>query len=334
MTRARRNPLSTKNFALDLVDTIIVGGGPAGSSAARELIRAGRDCLVLDRKAMPRLKLCAGWITQKVIDDLEIDESEYPHGLIRLAQITFFVGRRHAYGRSVPSTQFSIRRIEFDAWLLQRSGAPFAEHTVRKIERRNGEFLIDDRFRCRHLIGAGGTNCPVKQAFFPPDRGQLIVAQEVEYDVTPLGQPCTLWFPYAGKFGYGWYVPKANGINIGFGGFRSQNLSWDKESLWNHFVGLLKQNKCIADDPPPPKGYSYYIGSRQKDVHQERAYIVGDAAGLATLDLAEGIGPAVESGQLAARDILGSAKYSIGAITRFSLPWIYRLVRRSVGWIP
>jgi flavin-dependent dehydrogenase len=319
---------------LNFVDTIIVGGGPAGSSAARELVRAGRDCLVLDRKSMPRLKLCAGWITQKVIDDLEIDPSAYPHGIVRLDSIYFFVGRRHAYGRSVPSQQYSIRRIEFDAWLLQRSGAPFTEHTVRKIERHNGEFVIDDRFRCRHLIGAGGTNCPVKQAFFPPDRGQLIVAQEVEYDGAPRDTPCTLWFPYAGAFGYAWYVPKANGVNIGFGGFRSQNLSWDKDSLWNRFVSLLKQNGCIAHDPPAPKGYSYYTGSRQKEVHNDRAYIVGDAAGLATVDLAEGIGPAVESGQLAARDILGSAKYSVRTITQYSLPWAYRLFRKAVAWIP
>ena len=54
------------------VETIIVGGGPAGSSCAWRLHRAGRECLVLDRKAMPRLKLCAGWITPKVLSDLEL----------------------------------------------------------------------------------------------------------------------------------------------------------------------------------------------------------------------------------------------------------------------
>ena len=39
------------------VETIIVGGGPGGSECAGELRRLGRDCLVLDRKEMPRLKL-------------------------------------------------------------------------------------------------------------------------------------------------------------------------------------------------------------------------------------------------------------------------------------
>lgn len=316
------------------VDTIIVGGGPAGSSAARELMRSGHSCLVLDRKPMPRLKLCAGWITQKVLADLEIDPAQYPHGIVRLDRIRFFFGRRHKYSKRVPSEQYSIRRIEFDAWLLRRSGVEVAEHTVRKLERDNGHFVIDEQFRCRNLIGAGGTNCAVKKTFFQPDAGDLVVAQEIEYETEPRSSECVLWFPFAGSFGYAWYVPKANAVNVGFGGLRSENEHWNKEALWDEFLGLLKSENCIADDPPPPKGYSYYLGSRSKQVHNDRAYIVGDAAGLATVDLAEGIGPAVESGQLAARQILGTDSYSTEAITKFSLPFAYRLFRNAAAWIP
>lgn len=283
---------------------------------------------------MPRLKLCAGWITPKVLADLDIDLASYPHGIVKLDRIKVFFGRRHQWSKTLPSQQFSIRRIEFDAWLLARSGVPVEEHTVRAIERDNGHFVIDGKYRCRFLIGAAGTNCAVKKAFFVPDQGQLIVAQEIEYETTPRSPVCTLWFPFAGNFGYGWYVPKADAVNIGFGGLRSQNEDWDKEALWKMFIELLQSEGCIDGDPPPPKGYSYYIGSRQKTVCDQRAYIVGDAAGLATVDLAEGIGPAVESGQLAARDILQSATYSSRAITRFSLPWSARLFRRFAPLIP
>jgi len=54
-------------------DVLIVGGGPAGSSAAWKLTRGGADVLVLDRERFPRLKLCAGWITPEVVRDLQID---------------------------------------------------------------------------------------------------------------------------------------------------------------------------------------------------------------------------------------------------------------------
>jgi flavin-dependent dehydrogenase len=316
------------------VETIIVGGGPAGSSAARELLRAGRECLVLDRKAMPRLKLCAGWITPKVVADLEIDPAEYPRGIVKLDRMKFFFGRRLRRSQCAVTEQYSIRRVEFDAWLLRRSGAATAEHTVRHIERQNGHFVIDNQYRCRHLVGAGGTNCPVKKALFGPDPGKLIVTQEVEFETTPLCDTCTLWFPYAGKFGYAWYVPKAGAVNVGFGGLRSENEHWDKAGLWRQFVALLRREGCLDADPPEPKGYSYYVGSRRKLVKNNGAYIVGDAAGLATVDLAEGIGPAVESGQLAAQEILGCDAYHTSRITKYSLPWSYRLFRYAAAWLP
>jgi flavin-dependent dehydrogenase len=174
----------------------------------------------------------------------------------------------------------------------------------------------------------------VKKAFFGSDGGELIVTQEVEYE-TPVRHPvCTLWFPYAGSFGYAWYVPKADAVNVGFGGLRAQLEDWDRQRLWHEFVALLKKEGCIAGDPPEPKGYSYYLGRRRKKVKEGSAYLVGDAAGLATLDLAEGIGPAVESGILAARDILGRAEYSTRPITRHSLPLAARLLRRLVSWMP
>jgi len=323
------------------VDTIIVGGGPAGSSAARELLRAGRECLVLDRKPMPRLKLCAGWVTPKVLDDLEIEPATYPHGMLKLDRMRIYFGQSQRFGSTKPcrrvfatGDQYSIRRIEFDHWLLQRSSVEVLPHTVRKIERDNGHFLVDGQFRCRHLIGAGGTNCPVKKSLFQPHPGSLVVTQEVEYATTPGSDVCTLWFPYAGSLGYAWYVPKVDAVNIGFGGLRSQNVHWQKAAMWRSFVELLQREGCIDDEPPTPKGYSYYLGSRTKHVARDGAYITGDAAGLATIDLAEGIGPAVESGILAARDILGEDRYAISRISKYSLPWTFRLMRYAGGFLP
>jgi flavin-dependent dehydrogenase len=316
------------------VETIVVGGGPAGSGCARELVRQGRECLVLERKAMPRVKLCAGWVTPKVLKDLEIQPHDYPHGLVQLGAIKAFFGRRHGHCRTARCEQYSIRRVEFDAWLLSRSGAEVAQHTVRQVVAQPGGYVLDGEFRCRHLVGAGGTNCPVKKALFGDGGGRLVLAQEVEYE-TAVGNPlCTLWFPYAGSWGYGWYVPKAGAVNIGFGGLRSQLRDWDRKQLWRDFVALLRKEGCIEGPPPEPTGYSYFVGRRRQRVKAGTAYVVGDAAGLATADLAEGIGPAVESGILAARDILGQATYSTRAVTRYSLPLVPRLLRHAAAFVP
>ena len=58
-------------------DALIVGGGPAGSSCAWALRRAGLAVWVLDKSKFPRDKVCAGWITPPVIETLEIDRADY-----------------------------------------------------------------------------------------------------------------------------------------------------------------------------------------------------------------------------------------------------------------
>lgn len=316
------------------IDTIIVGGGPAGSSCARELIQNGRECVILDRKTFPRLKLCGGWVTPKVFADLQCRVEDYPHGIVALNTIKAYLGRARRFSVTLHSDQYSIRRVEFDDWLITRSGAEVIQHAVQRIERSDESYILDNLYRCRNLVGAGGTNCPVKKSFFDAEHGRRVIAQEVEYETSPQTPTCTLWFPYAGTFGYAWYVPKANAINIGYGGLKSQLKNQDRRQLWQVFVELLKSSGCIHETPPEPKGYSYFLGDRRKQVRKENAYLVGDAAGLATLDLAEGIGPAVESGLFAARTILGHFQYSAKSITKYSLPCFTRLLRKCATRIP
>ena len=312
------------------VETIIVGGGPAGSSCARELLKAGRDCLVLERKSMPRVKLCAGWITPKVLSDLEFDVDDYPHGILELNEIKVFVGKSRRHTKVLPTRQYSIRRVQFDAWLLDRSGVEVAQHTVRRIHCEHGRFVIDNEFRSQHIVGAGGTNCPVKKHFFPAPRGKLIIAREIEFEIPPPNPTCTLWFPFAGSFGYAWYVPKADAVNIGFGGLKSQFTDRKPQSLWEEFMDLLQAEVALPGPPPPPKGYSYFIGAKPRSDAGNGAYLAGDSEGRATADLAEGIGPAVESGISAARRIMGLPAAELPSATRFSLNWPSRMARRML----
>src|SRR3989304_302592 len=54
-------------------DVLIVGGGPAGSTCAWQLVRAGLDVLVMDKQVFPRDKVCAGWVTPPVGKSLQLD---------------------------------------------------------------------------------------------------------------------------------------------------------------------------------------------------------------------------------------------------------------------
>src|SRR3989442_7761579 len=65
---------------MDTCDVLIVGGGPAGSACAWKLRQAGLDVVVMDAAVFPRDKVCAGWITARVLEALGIYAAEYPAG--------------------------------------------------------------------------------------------------------------------------------------------------------------------------------------------------------------------------------------------------------------
>ncbi|NOY21933.1 MAG: NAD(P)/FAD-dependent oxidoreductase [Acidobacteria bacterium] len=310
-------------------DVVIVGGGPAGSTAAWKLKEAGRDVLILDKADFPRLKLCAGWITLRTLKRLEISETAYPHGIVKFRTLYFHI---HGLPFPVPTRQFSIRRTEFDHWLLNRAEVPVQQHVAQRIERQGEGFVIDGKFRCNWLVGAGGTGCPVYRTFFreicPREGEKQIVSMELEFQVAMSTTHCHLWFFQHGLPGYAWYVPKKGGwLNIGIGGKQTSMVKKgaDIREHWRRFVGFLLKKKLLASPPPTPGACSYYL--RQNGPVQDGcAIIVGDAAGLATLDMGEGIGPAIESGLLAADAILHNTTASFDSIPHYSLsgilfPW-------------
>lgn len=303
-------------------DVIIIGGGPAGSSAAARLKQAGTDVLVLDKEAFPRLKLCAGWITPEVLRDLGMDAKSYPHRFLTFDKLHVHIKGLHL---KVPCVQHSIRRFEFDAWLLERSGSAVEQHTVRNIRRDDDGYVIDEKYRCRYLIGAGGTRCPVYRAFFREanPRAERLQTATLEHEIEYEWQDgdCHLWFFENGLPGYAWYVPKQDGwLNVGLGGMaaRFKHGGKDLKRHWAQFTGRLGHTLAPGAQYHP-EGYSYYVRGRVKVVRIGNALITGDAAGLATRDMCEGIGPAIRSGQRAAASILDGTAYCLDDVTGASL---------------
>ena len=316
-------------------DAVIVGGGPAGSACARKLVQAGRKVAILDREEFPRTKLCAGWVTPEAVADLELDVDSYPY---RFSTFKYIIAHVKGLTFKLDTPQHSIRRFEFDDFLLKRCGADVHVHNVKTIERDGADYVIDGAFRAPYLVGAGGTRCPVYRLLFrdanPRARELQAATYEHEFPYEWDDPHCHLWFFDKGLPGYAWYVPKSDAyLNCGVGGMAEKLKARgdDIKSHWRHFTGVLAKRRLVTDFEYAPKGYSYYLRGDVDVVRIENAFITGDAVGLATRDLCEGIGPAIRSGHLAAESMLTGSEFSLEAISAYSAE--HAIVRKLLDYM-
>jgi len=131
------------------------------------LRRLGVPVIVLEREEFPRVKLCAGWVTPRVFRALDVSPDDYPAGILALDRFSIDV-RGKRFG--LPTRQYSIRRCEFDRGLRERAAVPVHRRRVRSVRPDRDGYVIDDELRCRFLVGAGGTGCPVRATLFRESR--------------------------------------------------------------------------------------------------------------------------------------------------------------------
>lgn len=298
---------------MDACDVVIVGGGPAGSSCAWALRDSGLDVLILDRATFPRHKLCGGWITPLVLEELDISPAHYSPGRT-MQPITGFrlsaIGGPQVEVRSDQVVSYGIRRCEFDEYLLRRSGARIREGvSLTSIERSDGAWIINGDIRARTLVGAGGNFCPVSR-YLGNKGAAAVAAQEIEFEMPAAqavaskvtGEIPELFF-CRDTLGYGWLFRKDNYLNVGLGRTDSHEIS----SHVREFVGYLAKTRAVAVPDTGIAGHAYGLFDRsQRKIVGDGVLLIGDAAGVAYAESGEGIRPAIESGLIAAHVILSA----------------------------
>jgi flavin-dependent dehydrogenase len=299
-------------------EVLVVGAGPAGSTCAKLLSRAGLSVLLMDSERFPREKPCAGWITPAVLETLEIDPQLYRKERllqeIREFRTGVFCGGEIVtdYGRTV---SYGIRRSEFDHFLLLQSGAPsLLGEAVTSLERVADGWLVNGRIRTRLLIGAGGHRCPVARALGAhPGKEPAIVGMVAEWEMGE-GQlaKCRLPAGYTALSftrdmqGYGWLLRKGNFLNVGLGSLAGKDLRRRTAEFCEH----LRSRGDLPDHCRPAFQGHAYLHYPERDGRRTvggRALLIGDAAGVSFAESGEGILPAIESGVLAAQTVLAAA---------------------------
>jgi len=304
-------------------DVIVVGGGPGGSTTAWQLARGGAKVLVLDGARFPRLKLCAGWVTPTVWRALELDPREYPLTIQPFRRASLELDGEVLETSWDHTVSYGIVRREFDDFLLrraERAGAVVREgERVLGVERDADAVVVragEVAHRASLVVGAGGHHCPVARSLGEiSDDENVVVTRESETRVgadrlreltSRHGEPELFTEP---DFrGYGWYFTKGDFLNVGIG------CIGDGRDLHRRADAMIERLRADGRLPrelelEPFRGHAYALRiAPPRSASGEGFALVGDAAGLARGVSGEGIGPAVESGRLAATSILSAGR--------------------------
>ena len=312
--------MTTPSTQLETFDVVVIGGGPAGATAAHDLASQGRSVLLLDRAG--RIKPCGGAIPPRLIKDFAIPDEM----LVAKARSARMISPRDNRVDIHIDNGFvgMVDRDHFDEWLRERAAASGAVRrigTFDKITREDGDGMSIVHFeqresagkgdgvaacvRARSIIGADGAKSKVaSQQVKGAERTKYVFAYH-EIVKAPAIKPagyddtrCDVY--YRGLLSpdfYGWVFPHGDTLSIGTG-------SADKGFSLRTAVGKLRDTAGLAHTetlrregaPIPMKPLPRWDNGRD-------VVLAGDAAGVVAPASGEGIYYAMYGGRLAAEAV-------------------------------
>ncbi len=303
----------------EMYDVIVVGAGPGGAMAAKRCAEDGLKTLLIEKKPLPRDKVCSGMVMGRwAIDIIEREFGAIPETVLtdppRLKGHRFYVGDDASHEFHWP-TPFSWRR-DLDFWMVQKAKAS----GVRIRDGVRVSRVQCDRDRCRvelgslekgvtvqgrFLIGADGATSVVRKSLFPklnvrfsgPIREFYRGSLDLERDFFHWFFPRNLPRP---RFN----VNHKNGMFLiegsGLGEIRNDIL----QSLVRY--GFDPESRPIRKDACAIALLHGELLSGAFRPAQDNVLLVGDAAGVILPITFEGIGTALKTGLFAADAILRS----------------------------
>jgi menaquinone-9 beta-reductase len=342
------SPIASWRAVLKRFDALIIGGGPAGATAALSLSKAGWRVAVIEKSAFPRRKVCGEFIsatTLPLLFDLGIGEAFTASAGPEIRKVGLFEGdtileapmpeiasEYGAYGRA-------LGRDRLDALLLDaaaKAGAIlFQPAKAIAAEKRDGwRVTLESESGLRELaapivIAANGS---WERGPFPPEseehRDSDLLAFKAhfrDFDLAPDLMPL-LVFPG----GYGGLVTSDNGRLSLSCCIRRDTLRGcrqrTKERAGDAVISYIKEN-CRgfreATERATLDGAILAAGPIRPGIrlrYRDKVFFIGNAAGEAHPIIAEGISMAIQSAALLCRQLIARKDYD-AAGEAYSSDW-------------
>jgi geranylgeranyl reductase family protein len=307
-------------------DVVVIGAGPAGSSAAAWAARDGRDVLVVDSAEFPRDKACGDGLTPRAVAELELlGLGEWLDGRIRhhgLRMSGFGADAEIRWpGPSFPPTSSAVPRTELDdriRMVAADDGAKMmlgvkAVDVKHDSSGRVSSVVLDDggEIHCTHLVVADGVRSTLGRAlgrtwhretvYGTAIRGYLATPRANEPWITShleLRSPGGDVLP-----GYGWIFPLGNGeVNIGVGTLATAKRPADAalRPLMSYYASLRREEWGFTGEPRAGLSALLPMGGAVSGVAGPNWMLIGDAAACINPLNGEGIDYGLETGRLAA----------------------------------
>ncbi|MBN2514740.1 MAG: geranylgeranyl reductase family protein [Deltaproteobacteria bacterium] len=287
-----------------MYDLIIVGGGPAGSSAGRRAGIKGLHTLLIEKEVFPRYKACGGALSERALSylDFPLPQSVREREIFGV-RFRFKDSVIEGFHESRIATM--VTRSILDDYLLEKGREAGIEIKVGEnvIDcKEQGEFVEiitnKDVYRSKFVIIGEGSQGKMKRKVRSIDTkyeyGVCIVA-DVEEDIEKIDQVMSnimeIHFDVL-NMGYGWIFPHKNYYSVGIGAFAYKIIN--PKRIMNEFLKTKGFNGTFR-----LRGHTIPAGGITRNVVSPRVVLVGDAAGFVDPFAGEGIAYAIRSGQIA-----------------------------------
>ncbi len=289
---------------------IVVGAGPAGSTAAYRLAERGARVVMLDRARFPRDKPCGGGVTLRGASVLPFTIDPVVERVVQRVDVRMGYGghvcRVDGEGPMVLMTQ----RRRLDAYLAEQAAARGTD--FRDGVRVRGITLGADGVRVRTdtgviaaaaMVGADGCNGVTRRALGVAEHSYAVALEgnlrrgATGFDDGRYDDAALLEFDIV-PGGYGWIFPKGDHVNVGVGGYLDEG-----PRMRDHLRRMCEVHGITIDDLTHLRGHRLPIRRSGTTVATARAVLVGDAAGLVDPFSGDGMYEAFTSSRIAARTI-------------------------------